>query len=137
MTDSVLLILYCGRQIFRVMGYFLRKEDRELLHAVHGFILDNTGLRLTVDVLCRKAAVNKVKFTRGFTELFGLTPAAFILEQRMLGARQLLTETEKPIKEIAGLVGYSNVKSFHRVFHHYFQLTPSSLRKGKLTKCNL
>ncbi|MGN6400132.1 MAG: helix-turn-helix transcriptional regulator [Flavisolibacter sp.] len=119
------------------MGYCLREADRELLQALGQCISESPGQRLTLAILCRKAGMNKVKLGKGFAQLFGQTPAQFILERRMLHARHLLVETEKPVKEIAGLAGYGNAKSFHRAFRHYFSMTPSSLRKAGFTKCNL
>ncbi|MEI9809095.1 MAG: helix-turn-helix domain-containing protein [Bacteroidota bacterium] len=48
----------------------------------------------------------------------------------MQAARSLLLETDKPLKEIASLTGYSTKQSFMNAFKKYFNDTPGSFRKN-------
>lgn len=110
------------------MGYCINHQDKQLLQAVHAAIVAGPGKRWTQAALCRQTGMNKVKFCKGFQLLYGVSPFAFLAEQRMQLAKGLLTGTDKPIKEIAWLAGYQSVKSFHRAFRHRFRCTPLSVR---------
>ena len=48
---------------------------------------------------------------------------------RLQEAQRLIRETEKPISEIAGLVGYSNPGHFAVAFREKYSITPSGYRK--------
>jgi two-component system response regulator YesN len=54
----------------------------------------------------------------------------YLVKTRMQMARDLLLETDKPIKEIAALTGYSTKQSFLNAFKRYFHDTPGSFRKN-------
>ena len=110
------------------MSYRLKKSEKELLFAVRDYIKEHLNEGLSQKTLSRKAQMNKVKYCRGFRELFGSNPSVYILAQRMAFAHSIIAGTDKPIKEISSLAGYRNVKSFHRVFIKFYGFTPSSLR---------
>ncbi len=53
----------------------------------------------------------------------------FIIQVRLRAATELLTNTLKPVLEIATEVGFNNLSNFNRQFKQYYHTTPSSYRK--------
>jgi AraC-like DNA-binding protein len=68
-------------------------------------------------------------FHRLFTEVFGITPFAYMLTRRLNLARHLLTGTALSVKEIAERTGYDNSLYFSRVFARHIQESPTGYRK--------
>ena len=68
-------------------------------------------------------------FNRLFRSCFGISVRARQTELRLLKARQLLTETEKKVLEIAVDSGYRNLSLFNLLFKRQFGMTPSETRR--------
>jgi AraC family transcriptional regulator len=111
-----------------LMGYCIRPEDKVLLETLHHLLREAAGKPWTQAQLCRETGMNKIKICKGFQLLYGLSPFAYLLEQRMELAKQLLSTTGLPIKMIASRAGYQNAKSFHRAFRKHFGYTPRACR---------
>lgn len=109
------------------MGYHIRSSDRKLLHESAAYIKAHIHERMRIKDLARSVHMNPLKFSRGFRELFGLSPSDFIYEERMQLAYSLLCTTDHSIKTIAALTGYRNVKSFHRAFKNRHGFTPNQI----------
>ena len=63
-----------------------------------------------------------------FQRELGVSPQAVALNQRLLFAKKLLTETEMPITEVAFASGYGSVRRFNSALQDHFRLTPGQLR---------
>lgn len=60
------------------------------------------------------------------------SPSHVIQERIMLEARRLLRYSDKPIKEIAGEIGYEDVQAFSRAFRQKEGISPSEFRSLQL-----
>lgn len=58
----------------------------------------------------------------------GTTFALLFAEVRYDAARQLLTDTDLPIRQIAGILGYSDVTALTRAFHQWSGTSPAHWR---------
>lgn len=105
----------------------LTKHDIQKLHEVKALITENIRVHYTIDDLARKAGVNRDKLKKGFKELFDVSPHECLVQERMKKAKELLEETDMPIKEIAYLTGY-NYTSFITKIKNYFGCSPASMR---------
>ena len=108
----------------------LTQEEAQGIYSVKTYILNHLHEKFTIQQLSRKAALGEQKFKDGFQSLFGTNVGAFVHEARMHTAKFLLTETDKTIKKIASLVGYSTTENFLRAFKKKFGITAGSLRKS-------
>lgn len=94
-------------------------------------ILDNgMGRHLTITSIAEEIGMNEFKLKVGFKQVFGISMFDYLIKIRMQAAKNLLLETDKPIKEIATLTGYSTKQSFLNAFKKYFHDTPGSFRKN-------
>jgi AraC family transcriptional regulator len=84
--------------------------------------------RLTVPHLARVAGLSVAQFTRLFKQTTGMTPYAFVQQQRMLRARVLVERTNLPVAGIMAQVGISDRSRFAREFRMAHGSTPRTLR---------
>ena len=68
-------------------------------------------------------------FSKYFKDAMEQNVMDYTIQMRMQRARQLLTETKLPLKDIAEQVGYYNVSSFTRRFRLNQGITPGEYRK--------
>lgn len=80
----------------------------------------------TIEVLAKKAGLNRQKLKQKFKQLFGKTIFQYLREERMKTARFLLMgQQELSVRQVAQMVGYENVSHFSRRFREYYGLLPS------------
>lgn len=79
--------------------------------------------------LSRDLGVSHQSLIRRFREAGGMTPRAFVQRTRVDAASLMLAETNRPIAEIAQLVGYADVPSFRRIFMLETGVSPSEWRR--------
>lgn len=99
-----------------------------VLEEVRRYIITNLDKDLSITTLATKAGINQDKLKAGFRDLTGETVHQFIIRERIHKAKKLLTETDKALKEIAALVGYSE-RNFYNLFKKHAGTTPGEFRK--------
>lgn len=102
---------------------------KQSLYAIKNTIERNTNEHFTIGQLARGEGLTELKLKNGFKEFFGITIFQFLLQARMQKAWLLVLQTDKPVKEIARLTGYTTKQNFVTAFKKYFNATPGSLRK--------
>ncbi len=120
-TQRFLHSLYYGEQTNAVHPVIEKTKE---------FVISSLSNDLSVDNLSRNAGLSRPYFTRLFTVLTGKTPSAFVTEERLKKAKELLYTTSLSITEISSLVGYQDLSSFVRLFKKSEGITPLALRKS-------
>ncbi|WP_445322154.1 helix-turn-helix domain-containing protein [Paenibacillus sp. FSL M7-1046] len=64
------------------------------------YIKENSNQKLTLDILAGVSNFSKYHFTRIFTSIVGVTPVAFVNQERLQKAVYLLAETNKSRRRI-------------------------------------
>ena len=85
---------------------------------------------ISVKKMCRISGYSKLYFERLFKRLTGMTPAAYLQQQRLAHALELLRHTSQPVYEIAAACGFRDSAYFCRVFRRKFGMPPGS-RRGR------
>jgi AraC-like DNA-binding protein len=70
-------------------------------------------------------------FRRRFRAATGVPPHVYVLQCRANAARQLLAETDLPVKQIAHRLGYQDVFFFTRQFRKLTGVPPALYRKSR------
>lgn len=89
------------------------------------------GERWTIAALSREAGMSRTAFAERFRRLMGMTPLEYITQWRMQKARQLLTEADIGMLDVAESVGYRSEASFGRVFKKHFRIGPGAYRRTR------
>ncbi len=108
----------------------MNNEYKERMDSVIKYIVDNSNQKLTLDMLAGVSNFSKYHFTRVFTSIVGVTPVAFVNQERLQKAVYLLGETNKPIVEISNQCGFESVSTFNALFKRHYGTTPSDVRNS-------
>ena len=69
---------------------------------------------------------------RIFQQAHGVTPIDYLSTQRLLLAKQLLTDTDLPVTQVALASGHASLRRFNAAFVQRYRMNPSALRKQAL-----
>ena len=67
---------------------------------------------------------------RLFEAQFGVSPLQYLQTRRLLTAKQLLTDTDMPIAQVALCSGFGSMRRFSAAFLAHYRLNPSQLRRS-------
>ena len=81
-------------------------------------------------MLTTEAAMSRAQLHRKLHGLIGLSTTAFIRLLRLKQAARLLKKKDRPIIEIAYMVGFNNLNYFNKCFKKQFSITPREFRAG-------
>ena len=104
-------------------------EDRKLIKNTYELINDSLDTNFTLDVLASNVNLSKYHFLRLFKKEFGLTPHAFIINQRLNKANRLIQKGVS-ISQASVEVGFNDQSHYTRNFKKFFGYTPLTLKKN-------
>lgn len=118
-----------------IMSQFIRQAKprvwaqdermKRVLEYVHSHISDN----ISVEQLANVACITKPYFIRLFKHEFGFPPVQYINRKKVERAQLLLFTTDKAVKEVAFILGFSDQNYFIRLFHKLTGITPQEYRR--------
>jgi len=100
-----------------------------ILQRTFDFIDENLHRRIVIDRLAVTAGVGTAQFARLFKRATHVTLHQYIIKRRVERARDLLTETDMPIAEIAHECGFADQVHLTRFFGRIIGASPASFRK--------
>jgi two-component system response regulator YesN len=115
-----------------VMNAFheLVSESRySYIHRAIVYIRDHLDQHLTLQLVAQFVHLNANHFSEMFKKEMGLSYMEFITQERMNRAANILRSTGKKVSEVAGEVGYEDMKYFSQQFKKYMGRTPSEFRQ--------
>jgi PAS domain S-box-containing protein len=83
--------------------------------------------------LARRAGLPPARFARLIKRIFRLTPNQLIMQTRLAAAARLLTETDRPVADIAYDCGFYDHSAMTRAFRSATNTTPTQFRSLKKT----
>ena len=86
----------------------------------------------TIDELAGIAGMSVYQLDRRMRRVFGLTTGQWVLKTRISHASRTLTETSRPIADVALEAGYADQSSFTRQFRRSTGLSPTEFRRLQL-----
>ncbi len=104
--------------------------NNELMEIARQEIEENYATVFGVAELCELVGVSKEHLVRSFKQCFGVTPGIYITEVRLNKARELLRESDYPLKVIAAMCGYSAQGYFGKAYRKHFGISPGEERKN-------
>jgi AraC family transcriptional regulator len=105
--------------------------SKHRLAAALDFIEESLGDEvLSLKRIAREAGLSLYCFARSFRQEVGVPPHRYVLERRVLRARQLLGEPGRTITEVAYAAGFSSQSHLTVVFRGHVGLTPSGYREA-------
>lgn len=102
-------------------------EDIRLTSALR-YIHDNIYSEIKTDKLASVACLTKSYFIRLFSKAIGMPPIQYVNNKKVQHAQLLLLTDNKPVKEIAYSLGFSDISYFIRLFRKVTGTTPLAYR---------
>ncbi|WP_315875383.1 AraC family transcriptional regulator [Leptolyngbya sp. 7M] len=107
----------------------LRPADIERLHLARDILQQQFNHPPSLLGLARQVGLNDYKLKQGFRQLFGTTVFGYVQRCRIEQSRQLLSECELSVAEVAERVGYASPSRFCHAFKQQVGLSPSEYRR--------
>ncbi|MBN8857132.1 MAG: helix-turn-helix transcriptional regulator [Sphingobacteriales bacterium] len=102
----------------------------ERIHEARKILLKHIASKPpSIKKLARLVTLNEYKLKKGFRQYFNTSIGQWMQEQKLQYSRELILNTNKPIKEISNLVGYPLTTNFITAFRRNFGTTPGELRR--------
>ncbi len=103
------------------------KINRALL-----FLDTHLAEKLSAAALAAAAGFSRVHFNRVFRSWTGFSPMEYLRRRRIAKAKELLLDVDRPIKQIARQLGFTDVFHFSRTFRKIDGLPPTQYRRAAL-----
>lgn len=113
-----------------LLSYFcaLINEPRSI--SLERTMMENYSYNLKLEEFAKLSNRSLSAFKRDFESIFHTTPGKWLLEQRLLAAKDRLSNNNrKTISEIAYETGFETVAHFSRAFKRRFSVLPSALHR--------
>lgn len=105
-----------------------RITNMKIMQEVLEYLDTNYMHPITLADAARQATMSLFHFSRFFKSISGMSYVAYLNRIRVNQAEHLLRSTDKSILDIALECGFSNIRTFNRVFKQLKERTPSELR---------
>ncbi|WP_019938042.1 AlkA N-terminal domain-containing protein [Bordetella sp. FB-8] len=92
---------------------------------------DNCGSDSSLEELARRLGCTDRHLRRVFAAEFSVTPIQYTQTCRLLLAKNLLTDTELSVVDVAMAAGFGSLRRFNALFKRQYRLVPSALRRRK------
>jgi AraC family transcriptional activator of pyochelin receptor len=105
----------------------LSRNDRSKVVKAKEMLHNRMAAPPSLIELSRMVGLNDYKLKIGFKEQYGKSVFAYLRDQRMDKAKELLQTGKVSVSQAAGLVGYANFSHFAELFRKYYGFNPSQL----------
>lgn len=106
------------------------KETENRINKVCQFIQDHASENITVSEASEMVHLSKSAFCKFFKRTMRTNFSDYVNDIRIANACYLLSETDKPVREIAMETGFESLTYFNRIFLKKKTRTPSAFRKN-------
>ncbi len=106
-----------------------KNQEARPIRLAKQYINENYNKAISLENVSSHIGFNPAYFSSMFKKATGQNFMDYVIEIRILNARNLLVQTNQDVAEIAARVGYTDLKYFSRIFKKLTNLTPSEYRR--------
>ena len=125
---------YISEQIYALLLDVLKQTEKNSAPSVISRAIDylnkNYASSVSIDQICQDFFVSKYHFIRRFEDELKCSPKQYLTSLRLQKAKSLLVHTNKPINEIAQLVGFKTEKNMNYAFKTFLDTSPKEFRNS-------
>ncbi|MBA9084693.1 AraC family transcriptional regulator of adaptative response / DNA-3-methyladenine glycosylase II [Fontibacillus solani] len=100
-----------------------------LAHKAARMLEKNCGTGQSLDELAGRLGCTDRHLRRVFTTEYNVSPVQYLQTCRLLLAKNLITDTNLNIIDVAMAAGFGSLRRFNDLFKKHYNLTPTTLRK--------
>ncbi|HEX4644847.1 MAG TPA: AlkA N-terminal domain-containing protein [Verrucomicrobiae bacterium] len=110
-------------------GASMMEVRSELARATLSYISQDFLAEESLEGLAAKLGITDRHMRKVFQDAFGVSPVEYWQTQRLLLAKQLLTDTRLPVTSVAMASGFKSLRRFNVALKERYRMTPTELRK--------
>ena len=107
-----------------LVGDFSRHSSTGGLAASIQYIQDNLDRHISINELVEEACMSKSTFYRHFSDEFEMSPLEYITRERIVRARELLSDPDNTVTSVSHELGFSSTSHFIDTFKEHEGVTP-------------
>ncbi len=132
--------LVASGMIIKLLGYIVSFKTQQgfndthlegVINDVRFLLRDNVEKDFDFVQIASDHCIGYSYFRKMFKKYTGISPKQYLLQLKIMRAKELLINTNLPIKEIADELGFQSVYYFSRIFKEKTLRNPSELRRIK------
>lgn len=100
------------------------------IHKLVDYIYSHYTENITLDDLAEISGYNKYYMCRLFKKYFNMSPQSYLIQLRILLAKELLRDTDMPIQNICDIIGIDDSNYFYRLYKAKTGMSPAAYRKS-------
>lgn len=100
------------------------------LEKVKCFVEENYPEEISLQEAANVACMERTSFSRFFGNKVGVSFTQWLRRIRIAKAKELMKRNNLSIMEVTYAVGFSNLRTFERVFKQLTEVTPSQFKKA-------
>jgi two-component system response regulator YesN len=108
--------------------------ESKILTETCKYIQENFHKNITIKELANNVSLSPSYFLKMFKKNANTTPTEYIISIRLSNAKQLLTESNLTVAQIAELCGFNDASYFSYYFRRRFGMKPSEYRLNELNE---
>lgn len=116
---------------YMLLRELIGAENNRLFTDAKAYIDAHLSNRLRIEDICAKAHTSRTQLYATFQHELGTGIAAYIREQRLKKAKQLLQTSDLTVAETAELSGFTDYNYFSRMYKKRYGISPHKSRKQR------
>lgn len=110
-------------------GASITDATSNLVYRATRMLEENCGSEQSLEEIAGKLGCTARHLRRVFTAAYNVPPVQYLQTCRLLLAKNLLTDTDLPVLEVAMASGFGSLRRFNDLFKKQYKLSPTALRK--------
>jgi Response regulator containing CheY-like receiver domain and AraC-type DNA-binding domain len=132
--DDIISILYELDTIVDATLHNTTNNNFYIVEAIKKYVYENLSSEITLENVTKKFNISSAYFSRLFKAVTGEKFVDYMINVRILKAKELLKANKLNIRDIACKVGYSSQQYFGTVFKEKTGFTPNEYKRQSLNK---
>lgn len=124
---------YLAKELKTCQQEINAQKNYDMVRKVLDYMESNIS-NVTLDNAAGYVGTTPIYLSIIFKEIEGINFKEYLIQKKMNRAKQLLEQTTLRVYEISGLVGYSDIKYFSKIFKRYVGLGPQEYRNQHFEK---
>ncbi len=133
------LNLFYGKSAFYQLVYAVYEElergsvcifEPDSVVMTMRYLDEHYGDEISMQELCGMLGISYSHFYKSFKERNGVSPQEYLIQARLSAAKHWLQDSDMPMRKIAEHCGFTDERSFYRLFAKCFGVSPNTYRKN-------
>lgn len=132
--DAFGYLRHVAESIFSLKNQSVEKQTEDVVNQVKKYIVEHLDGDTSLYNLAEQVHFSQEYLLRIFKKKEGITILQYINDLKLAAAKQLLTDSELQVREIADRLGFASQGYFGRFFRNKTGLTPNAYREAEKRK---